>query len=332
MKSIAGIIEGFMINPGFAGPFVMGQSLPSTVSAIPCGIAGPKDLMTEDYNPPRDAFNNILRNKKNFKFSFNTFESDLRRLAWYLFFNKLGGCDVILISEGFSEYEGNINGIEEESGGTWWRRNPDNGIFIFSHLVKSGLGLDWEFLLEDNNASIQTNLEAALNYGRARTIMQNAATNIVNKSINLPQWFPQNQNVTETKKIEIIRGAGYSNVFTWDEVESRRLSLKSTIFKKAKDNRNLSSYVDVNLEIQGSNASVQNVNQLWNDNLFAGVRLTEELPNGTEIVYLILPSTLSNRSDLNANKENRLATFRIEGQVSIRRVVVAPSLTLVTIG
>lgn len=332
MKSIAGIIEGFLINPGYAGPFVMGQSLPNTVAAIPCGIAGPKDLMTEDYSPPTDAFNNVLRNKKNFKFSFNTYEADLRRLAWYIYFNILGGCDVALISEGFTEYEGDAQGLPATSTDIFWRKNADNGIFVFSQNIRTHLGLDWEFLLEDNNASIQTNLEAALNYHRSKLLMQNAATNIINKSVVLPQWTPANQQVTETKKIEIIRGGAYTDVFAWDEVESRRLSLKTTVFKKAKDNRNLSSYIDVSLEIQGSNASVQNVNNMWNDNLFAGVRLTEELPNGVEIVYLIKPSTLSNRTDLNAGKENRLATFKLEGQVSIRRVIVSPNYLLLTIG
>lgn len=332
MKSIAGIIEGFLVNPGYAGPFVMGQSLPSNIGRVPCGIAGPKDLMTDDYSPPRDAFNNTLRNKKNFKFTFSAFEATLSRLAWYLYYARAGGCDVVLISEGFTEYEGNSQGIPQVGGEVFWRKNPDNGIFIFDYNTRTHLGLDFEFLLEDNNASVITNLEAAFNYYRSRLLMQNAALNIINKTVTLPQWTEANQQISETKKIEIIRAGSYSNVFLWDEVESRRFSLKSTIFKKPKDNRNISSYCDVSLDVQGSDASVQRVNTLWTDGLFAGIKLTEELPNGLEMVITILPNTLSNRTDLNAGKENRLASFKLEGQVSIRRVAVSANGLELTIG
>lgn len=332
MKSIAGIIEGFLVQPGYAGPFVMGQSLPGNVGRIPIGIAGPKDLITEDYNPPTDAFNNVLRNKKNFKFTSESLEATLQRLAWFIYFSQIGGCDVVLISEGFIEYEGNSSGIPASGTDIFWRKNPENGIFIFDYNARTHLGLDWEFLLEDNKTSCQINLEAALNYHRSKLLMQNSALNIINKSIPLPQWDSSNQQITETKRIRIVRAGAYADVFEWDEVESRRLSLKSTVFKKPKDNRNISSYVDVSLEIQGSNASVAKVNELWNDNLFAEVRIDEELPNGQEIAWIIKGNTISNRTDLNAGKENRLASFKLEGQVSIRRVAITNNATVITIG
>lgn len=332
MKSVAGIIEGFAVSPGYAGAFVMGQNLPSNIGRLPMGIAGPKDLMTEDYQPPRDAFNNVLRNKKLFSFKTQSYEATLGRLAWFIYFSQIGGCDVVLMSEDFIEYEGNADGIPATGTDIFWRKNPENGLFVFDYNARTHLGVDWEYLLEDNNASLQLNFEAALNYHRARLLMQNSSLNIINKSVTLPQWNSAQQQISETKRIRIVRGSAYADVFNWDEVESRRLSIKSTVFKKPKDNRNISSYVDVSLEIQGSNASVQKVHELWNDNLFAEIRLDEELPNGQEIAYIIKGNTLSNRTDLNAGKENRLASFKLEGQVSIRRVVVSGGGTTITIG
>lgn len=332
IRSVAGIIEVFLIGKGYLDEFAAGIALPGGETAIPIGISGPKPLITSDYDVPTDAFNNKLRGKKNFSLAVDSYEVGLARLAWLLLWARTGGADVLAVSEGFTEYEGNASGVPTVGGGVMWRRNWDNGIFFFEYANRTHLGLDWEFLLEDKSAMIKYNLEAAFNLNKAKNIIAGASNNIMRQNILLPNWNEGNQVLSDLKSIQIVRGSSFADIFTWDEVDSRRLSIKTVPSKKTIDNRSIPSYCEVDLMITGSNASVQKVNELWNDRLFAEVRLIEELPNGTEVQYYIRGNNLSNVTDLNINKENRLATFHLMGQVSIHRVVVNSGLTALIIG
>ena len=334
MDSVAGIVDLHLISKGYLPSYAAGIALPSGETGFSIGITGgDRPMDTEGYQVPVDSFGNSLNGKKAIKFSWESFETNgFARLAWLLLWARTGGVDVIAVSEGFYDYEGNASGVPTTGGGIWWRRNWDNGIYFFSFANKTHLGLDFEFRLEDPQAKILYTLEAAFKKNTSININSAASNNIIRQSIPLPGWNSDNQVVPDLVKIEILRSGSYVEVFTEEEIDSHTFSLKTVTNQKGKTKRNNPGYMELDISTIGTNASVQRLNELWADKLFAAMKYTYEMPDGSQRMIVVKANTISNIADLKNSKTKRSLPFMQKGQVSIRRVVVSDDLSTLTIG
>lgn len=332
IRSFAGLIEAYLVTLNYLADFVSGIPLTGNAKALPFGISGPKELDFDDYEPPKDAYNNTLKGKKKIDLTGETFEASPNTLAWVHYLAQ-SGCEMVAVSEGCTEYEGDGEGVPSPGSGIYWKKNATGGIFFFSYPARTHVGLDYEYRLSANSQSINLMLSMAVIESKAKTLIQNSKFNIIRKdAVVLPNYDASKQFVSECKQLRIISGGSYVDVFAWDEIEDRNLIYKTVSNKKPVDNRSLPNLMDISLEVTGVNADVDKINQLLAFDKFAKINLTEETPSGTLIQHYFNANTLSNTPKFKVNKDKRTATFSVAGETSIKRFTVDSDNNTVTVG
>ncbi|MBX2975429.1 MAG: hypothetical protein KF721_04795 [Ignavibacteriaceae bacterium] len=333
MKSVAGIIECYLMTPGSLADYAATGVMPLNCYMVPIGISDTKELVITDYDPPKDAYGNTLRNKKLFSFkpeSFITGWDNLEIIRHHALISR--GCDAILVAENVNEYEGGSVGLPESGGSIYWRKNATEGIFFFDYNAKTHFGIGFEFLLAAKKSSIKYDLNVAVGMFKATQLMQAATTNVIRKDIQLPNFQASKQFVLECKAVQYHNGASWVNVMNYEDIADRSFSIKTVENKREHDGRDNVQLLEVNLEVTSDEASCERIAQLWNINQFASIRLLEEHPDGSEYSITISKDTLSNVSDPTIGKDKRQNVFKVSGQVPANRWSVKPSTKQMTLG
>lgn len=320
-RSYAGFIEAYILSMGALDEYAAGLSLPSGSYVFPVGIASPKELDVSDFNPPKDGFGNILNNKKNFLFDPLTFNVDWAQMEKIMLFARNGGCDLILVSEGVEEYEGDPSGIEAPGGGVWWRRSPDGGIYFFEYANRSHMGIGWEYTIKPDISNIKLSLEAAISKYKAGLIKLNSITNaIVRDAITMPGFDSTKQFVLDLREVEMYNGSSWVKVFDWDEINDYSFVLKTVSNKRPTDNRELGNMVGVDFSVTGADARPSKIYEQWSYGLFRQVKFTFEKPDGTLFYIDVKQNTISNAANPKQGQDKREGQFTLQGNTSILRV------------
>ncbi|GAB4287314.1 MAG: hypothetical protein Kow0098_03690 [Ignavibacteriaceae bacterium] len=332
-RSLSGFLEAYILSMDALDEFAAGQSLPSGSYVVPCGISGPKELKPEDFDPPVDEYNNKLRNKINFPFTAEIFESDWETWERLKLFTLNGGVDLIIVSEGCEEYEGNSSGIETPGGGVWWRRNPNRGIFFFEKLNQTHLGIGWEFQLTPKQQSLRVTLEAALNYYKARNIFLNSQTNFIHRdNISLPWRSSTKQIVPDLKEFKILIGSTWYNIIDPTDFVDFNFTARTVSNKRTKDNRELVNNIEIDLRVTGADASPSKINSLLNYEQFSNIKLIVQYPDGTDYTYNFTKNSITNTNAPMLGREKREVEFRMQGRVSLLNFEFDDANRICTIG
>lgn len=330
-RSFSGITEGYLLTPGQLALFASGQAI--TGYKIPFGISTGKELKTEEYDAPTDAFGNKLRNKKLIPINAETHQADLSTLDTIRHFAATGGVDVMLVHPGWSEYDGTPSAVPLEGGGTYWRINTRDGIFFFEYANRAHMGIGFKFELTPKKQSIMINLEAALTYKKWNDILNAAPLNVVHRdNVSLPWYTVANQYVTECKQVQYYTGAAWVDIFEWDEIQNRVFSIETVSNKNEKDSREHVNLIDITLEVTGTDARPAKIAELNAIAQYSKIRLVEEGPGGEEYIYTINANVLNSTNDLLNNTEKRDLTFKLKGRSSIERWRCYPLTRSMTIG
>lgn len=327
-KSTAGIVECYLLSPGSLATFAATGILPQGAYMVPIGISDTKEMKITDYDPPKDAYGNILRNKKLFQFqpdSFLTSWANLQTLQYFALITR--GCDAIVVCEGFTEYRGRANGVPDAEGDYTWRKNAAEGIYFFDYNAKTHFGIGFEFNLAAKKASIKLDLNVALGMYKATQMQQTATTNILLKTdgvntVEMPLLQADRQFVLECKAVQYHDGTTWQNVMSWDDIANRSLTIKTVENKREHDNRDNVQLIDVQLDVTSDEANCSRIATLWNINQFAAIRLLEEHPDGSEYIVEIQKNTLTNVSNPTIGKDKRQNIFTVKGQVPAKRWVI----------
>lgn len=326
-RSQAGIAEVHVLSKGALPYYIVGSALPTNSYRIAAAIASNKELSSEPYDPPTDLYNNKIHSngKRNFKIIIETLQASLQNMNLVDYMYQInGGVDALFIPEGFERYEGNSSGIPTVGGGTYWLKNPSNGIWFFDYANRNHFGLDYEFKIEDKSQSILMTLEAAVSTLKAKNLALAAQTNIIKESaVAIPDYDNSKQYILELKEVEYYNEttSAYVSVFDYDDIDSFSFNLKTVTNKQTKDNRSIPNLGELNVSVVGSDASCSKINSLWNLNQFAKIRLTLTNPyDGLDYYIVVSKNTISNVTDPYINKEKRNNTFKLSGQFPITRL------------
>lgn len=321
-RSQAGIAEVQILSKGALDEYIVGSSLPAGAARIQGGIAANKELSSEPYDPPKDLYNSVIHQngKRNFKVLVDTLQADWRALDAIRYIHAVdGGADVLFIPEGFSEYEGNASGVPTVGGGTYWLYNPTGGIWFFDYPNRTHMGVEWEYKLTDKSQSILITLEAAVSALKAKQLALAAQTNIVKKSaVIIPDVISDYSNVLELKEVQRHNGTSWVSVFSYDDINSLDLNIKTVSGRQTKDNRTVAHIGELSLTVVGTDASCAKMHELWSIDQFSRIRLILTNPqNGLDYYFEVSKNRITNVSDPYINKDRRDNTFKVMGQFPI---------------
>jgi hypothetical protein len=260
-------------------------SQPNTMATTPTGLITvgsrkPSNLIISPLDELADYRDRPLRNKINFRYEVDSYQSRLRDVEWAVQYHLQAGFDIQLLKE--------KQGANAMSGGCFNWVNQLNG-------------LDFDYVNTNKERYVKWIFETALEYADAITLIDasdpagSLVPAISANPISGGNERGENFSNYAYPWYAAIEGPSGTEIFSKKEIKERSLSIR-TKGTKNEYNETVVNFITVELRLRGSDATITKILNILNKDMSPSLVISEKL-SATTYEKFVFPANVLTHSD-----------------------------------